>query len=533
MTYNSLILIRFRRGEPCFSGGPCEIPMCDKNHISSPVIFTAVRTLLIFLTVLAANTAIADAIKFDELVLEAGFHIQQPVLTASLADDERHVVLAGRDDEFAQRIAVFSLQRTAEPLLDLRPGAHLIAYDTGRIGGHDSLFFIEPGRIMRLDVSTGEFIEFAKVRSIYGQQRTGQITPIDFIRDVSGDELDDLVVPDTAGYRVRLQREDGTLGEEVVLEDSSAMTVSGASVKFESRPLVSGNMTDDDLPDLAVWRGNRLYVYEQQADHRFNGEPFMITLDLGLQSEAEMRAIETGLGAMDQSGLTETRIRRVEDLNGDDQPDILTESLLSKGVFDKENDFRLHLGRLDGEQITYRNTDDALLASSGLQYGLIATDINGDGKKDLLVRKVRLSFGRVIRALLAGKVSLQLHFFRMTDEDSYAEEANYITKTNVRFSMSSGQVDIPAIQVADFDADGLQDLMMQTGTNRLSFQNGVRGDELFSKQAIEMVVALPRNGELATTDDIDDDGRADLIIRYNAADGDGPSRTVRLLIAIP
>ena len=187
--------------------------MCDKNHISSTVIFSAVRTLLICLTVLAVNTAAADPINFDELVVDAGFFVEQPVLTASLVGDERHIVLGGRDDDFAQRLAVFSLQNTAEPLLDLRPGAHLIAYDTGRIGGHDSLFFIEPGRIMRYDISTEAFVEFSKVRSIYGQQRTGQITPIDFIRDVSGDELDDLVVPDTAGYRVRLQRADGTLGE--------------------------------------------------------------------------------------------------------------------------------------------------------------------------------------------------------------------------------------------------------------------------------------------------------------------------------
>ena len=302
---------------------------------------------------------------------------------------------------------------------------------------------------------------------------------------------------------------------------------------MKARPLVSGNMTNDDLPDLAVWRGNTLHVYEQQANHRFDGEPFTITLDLGLQSEAETRAIESGRGAMDQSGLTETRIWRVEDLNGNDQPDILTESLLNKGVFDKENDFRLHLGRLAGEQISFDNAEDALLASSGLQYGLITTDIDGDGRKDLLIRKVRLSFGRVIRALLSGNVSLQLHFFRMTDEDTYAEKANYITKTNVKFSVSSGQVDIPAIKVADFDADGLQDLIMQTDTNQLSIQNGVRGDKLFSEKAIEKTVALPRNGDLVTTDDINDDGRADLIIRYNAADGDGPSRTVRLLIAKP
>ena len=62
--------------------------MCDKNHISSTVIFSAVRTLLICLTVLAVNAAAADPINFDELVVDAGFHIEQPVLTASLVGDE-------------------------------------------------------------------------------------------------------------------------------------------------------------------------------------------------------------------------------------------------------------------------------------------------------------------------------------------------------------------------------------------------------------------------------------------------------------
>ena len=186
---------------------------------------------------------------------------------------------------------------------------------------------------------------------------------------------------------------------------------------------------------------------------------------------------------------------------------------------------------IDGEQIGYFNDEDALLASTGLQYGLIATDIDGDGRKDLLVRKVRMSFGRVIRALLSGSVPLQLHFYRMTDDDTFAEEANYVTKTNVEFSVSSGQVDIPAIQVADFDADGLQDLMMQTDPNELSFQSGVRSSDLFAENAIQLSVALPRNGDLVSTEDINSDGRADLVIRYNESDGEERSRTVRLMLS--
>ena len=143
-----------------------------------------------------------------------------------------------------------------------------------------------------------------------------------------------------------------------------------------------------------------------------------------------------------------------------------------------------------------------------------------------------MSFARVIRALLSGKVTLQLHFFRMTD-NRYLEEASYVTKTSVRFSITSGQLDIPAIKVADFDADGLQDLMMQTRPDRLSFYRGVPNASLFSQDSVDMELSLPRNGALVTTDDIDDDGRADLIIRYNAADGDGSAQTVRFLLAKP
>jgi hypothetical protein len=488
------------------------------------------RALAAILTLVSAVPAAANGLAFDERIIDAGFHIEQPALVGNLAGDDRHIVLAGRDDEHNQRMAVYSIDSPNAPLLALEPGRHLIAYDVGRVGDRDSLYFVEPGRIVRYDLDAGKFVEFIPIRTIYGQKRTGRIVPIDFIRDVNGDDRDDIVVPDTAGYRVRLQRADGTLGDEVILEESSAMSVADGRVSFESRPLVSGNMTGDERIDLAVWRGDTLLVYEQLEDDRYASKPQAVPLALGLLSEAEMQNRTQGFGAVNQEGLVDTRILQIEDLNGDGLPDILTESLLNLGVFDKENDFRLHLGRRDGQMIDYFATEDSLLASSGLQYGLVTTDLDGDGRKDLYVRKVRMSFGRVIRALLAGNVPLQLHFYRMTGDDSYPEEANYVTRTNVQFSMSSGQVDIPTIKVADFDGDGLEDLLMQTDAERLEYRRGVRDDALFDEDATELSIALPRNGELVAVEDLDDNGLADLILRYNESDGDGPSKTLRLLV---
>ncbi|MDH3430779.1 MAG: VCBS repeat-containing protein [Gammaproteobacteria bacterium] len=500
---------------------------------------SSMRSAALSLPILLAASATAGAAdpEFGEIVIDTDFFVEQPVLFGSLTDGEQHVVLAGRDDDHQQRLAIYRIDphggHEARSVLSLSPGTNLIAYDVGRLGNRDALFFIEPGRILRYDLAAGKLVEFADIRTIYGQNRAGEIVPLNFFRDVNQDDRDDLVVPDTAGYRVRLQDPDGNLGDETLLQDSSSMTVSGGIVSFESRPLFSGDMNADGLADLAVWRGNTLRVYPQLPGSRLQGQPQVVPLELDLLSEAEIHALQTNRGTVGRSGTVEKLIWSIEDLNNDRLPDILTESIFNDGVFDKRNEFRLHLGRRDGNRVAYREKEDALLASEGLQYGLISTDIDGDGKKDILVRKVQLTFGRVIRALLSGNVALQLHFFRMSDNDDYAEPANYIAKTTVRFSVSSGQVDIPAIKVADFGGDGLQDLMMQSGPDRLSIYPGVPGDSLFAREMFEMDIKLPRNGDLVAAEDINNDSRADLIIRYSAADGSELAHTVRLLLARP
>ena len=164
---------------------------------------------------------------------------------------------------------------------------------------------------------------------------------------------------------------------------------------------------------------------------------------------------------------------------------------------------------------------------------MVTNDIDGDDLQELVVRKVRLSFPRVIRALLSGNVSLQLNFFRMTPDGGYAEEPNYEARTNVHFSVSSGQIDVPAIEVADFDGDGLKDLVMQTRSDRLTLSHGVANENLFADDSTRIEVDLPRNGGLVVSEDVDNDGRADLIMRYTAADGEEAAHIVRLLIASP
>jgi hypothetical protein len=62
---------------------------------------------------------------------------------------------------------------------------------------------------------------------------------------------------------------------------------------------------------------------------------------------------------------------------------------------------------------------------------------------------------------------------------------------------------------------------------------GVAGDTLFTDESTNIEVDLPRNGDLVASEDVNNDGRADLVMRYTAADGERAAHLVRLLIARP
>jgi hypothetical protein len=489
---------------------------------------------------LLAVVSLADAEhpRFAEILVDAGFKLDHPALVARLeGNDSYHLVLAGQDRDFTQRISIYRIEQgdgaEATLVAQLSPEPDLIAYDVARIGDRDALMFIAPGRILRYDLVRAEFGEYLQVSSFYRQNRTGAIAPLDFFRDLNQDGRDDLIIPDIDGYRVRLQDAKGQLTAESVLQDSVVMNLSGGNVRFDGRNLFSGDMNFDDLVDLGFWRGDTLGVYRKLPDLRYQEEPLTRPSGLGVLSEAENRALEDGMGAVDQKGLTERDIESIKELNGDGIPDIIAEATHSEGMFDRRNEFSLHLGRQNGDQVEYAPEGDAMIAFEGIQFDLISTDIDGDGKQDLVVRKAKLSFGRIIRALFSGSVPIEIHFHKMSEKDTYEEDANFVAKTKVRFSRSSGQVDIPAIAVDDFDGDGLQDLVVQSAPDHLGFYDGEPTDQLFAKKPASYEIDLPRNGELVSAQDINDDGRADLLLRYNESDADGMVNKVRVLLSVP
>ncbi len=494
--------------------------------------------LLLTLLSVTAPVLASDVPRFAEITVDAGYNVVRRPLVAHLDDsDDIHLIVVGEDENLDRRILVFAVSDGETPgtrlVADLQPDRSELAFDVGSINGKDMLLFLRPGEILRYDLGSHSLEKWRDGQSYFRQQRDDAISRLDFLADVNDDGQDDLLLPDFDGYRVRLQQAGGNFGEESLLDKSVLMSLRGRDVEFSARSLFSGDMNFDGLPDLLYWSGDTIGFYAQTPGMQYVADPIERPSGLGVLSQEEIQRLEENRGAIDQEGLTERDIELITDLNGDDIPDIIAEAAYSEGVFDRSNEFSLHLGRAGADQVEYLFEEDALITSEGLQFDLIETDIDSDGKQDLVVRKARLSFGRVIRALIAGSVGVEIHFHRMTEDDRYEDEANFVAKTKVKFSRSSGQVDIPALEVADFDGDGLQDLVVQTDRSRLSYYRGEPSDTLFAQKPSAFEAVLPRNGELVDTEDINGDGRADILLRYDESDADGLAKTVRLLLSLP
>ena len=89
--------------------------------------------------------------------------------------------------------------------------------DRVNIDGRDHVLTFRRGSLGRFDAATGTEERLVAVTISYHPGEEGGLPRLDVARDLNGDGRDDLVVPDTDGFWVSTQSEDGTFAEPVKL----------------------------------------------------------------------------------------------------------------------------------------------------------------------------------------------------------------------------------------------------------------------------------------------------------------------------
>ena len=171
--------------------------------------------------------------------------------------------------------------------------------------------------------------------------------------------------------------------------------------------------------------------------------------------------------------------------------------------------------------------------SVGGQVLPIVVDVDGDGRKDVATPSTKLGLARVVGALFSGRITVDLDVYRMREDGSFPESSDYRTKFKVEFDLKTGLTRYPAIELADVDGDGLAELLVQEEDDELSVYPGVGAPDVFGKLDRTLSLPMPSAGDMVRARDLDDDGRADLVVRYGPADGDELYGVLRVLVSRP
>ena len=158
---------------------------------------------------------------FEQYEVVTGAAKHQTVLTGFLLDDATaQLIVVNIDEEDNRGLHIYAFDDDTWSLrleATLRP--EVLFVDVANIGGRDRLITYENGRLNWFDPESATDYPLVAVTSNAPPPK-GEIPHLDITHDLNGDNRDDLVVPDSDGFWIFIQMDDGMFADPVKIGPS-------------------------------------------------------------------------------------------------------------------------------------------------------------------------------------------------------------------------------------------------------------------------------------------------------------------------
>tara|TARA_R110002073_G_scaffold9980_7_gene49374 strand:+ start:11369 stop:12907 length:1539 start_codon:yes stop_codon:yes gene_type:complete len=482
------------------------------------------RPLLVSIVAALLSLGVNDAAAgFESFVIETGSGLSQTLLTAN---DRLYVFTVDADGQRSYRVGEREGGYVPAPK-SIPVAENAIFVDKLTTPSGSVVVLLYPGEVKRLDTDQS----LLSFESIYNVPVVDALPRYDAFRDVNDDGLDDFLIPSFRGYHLAVQRKDGTFAPAVSLTAVPVMEISYNNHPwYQAKSLFRADMNLDGRKDLVLWDQDHFAVYPQLPSGEFSPTPFMIASTVAVDFDS-VDGMSVSLSNQDQSDKIVLVVHGIDDYDGDGVPDLMTMQVKSEGVFRKTTTFSLHPGvATDKGHVVFATEPTSTIESNGIQYEMQARDLDGDMDLDLVVSSVELGVGKIIAALLTGSIKIELGFYTM-DLGLYSPKPVATREITATFSLSTGEFWLPAVIIRDIDGDGRDDLLLQDGDSQVNIFAGEPKRQLFSSNAQNIELPMPREPDLIEVTEINDDGISDLLIRIPPPLGltDGQHRVAMLL----
>ncbi|MEZ0230761.1 MAG: FG-GAP repeat domain-containing protein [Planctomycetota bacterium] len=343
----------------------------------------------------------------------------------------------------------------------------------------------------------------------------------EFLRDVDGDGKTDVIVPERTGFGIYR-----SVGE-------------GGVPKFAARdgircpPVATIGLGTDQLSSNLT--ASYFFANPTIADFDADGKP-----DIVLAQDDWMTVFRTTTGLIASSPVTTVRLEGVKAFSLDAEKPFELDFTMPLVLRDLNDDRRLdaaltHVGT--GTTRVFLNSDTPLEAfkaparvvrAKGITFLSFFTDLDGDRHEDLILPRMdKIGIWAILKAIVTRSVPVDAQFFYQRKGAprgaAYPDEPDFERSFEIPIAIHSkgDGVDLGTSVIVsldgDFDGDGLRDLVNRVDKDKLAIYPGVAGRRGVAESPsvkLEIKDTDDYRFVLPIVEDVNGDGRADIVLRY-------------------
>lgn len=506
----------------------------NKKIIMYSVAFVAVFNTS-YLSAASKNTK-HTKVDFNEMLIDAPYKLIQPVLVADIIENNAKELIVLGIDENKDKWLITYLYNDKENEYTIANKIPIpkkfYSYDLSddKSGLLQSLYFMSSNELVKYDATKNQFDSISAINTIFLKDKPEHINRAHFIKDFNQDNIDDVLLSDFSSTHILIGQNNGKFKTQT-LPIPAEVNLHSDGATYKQAKLYFEDVNFDSAIDIIQVGEGEMQVYHQSKNSIFNTQSNKVEINKAISgTEWWNKRDETG-ESLDQSELVYRKLEELRDLNSDGITDMIVRYTQVSGVLDRVNDYEIYLGTNIKGQLSYPEKPNSTIRADGTLTGLEFVDIDNDDKSEVLLAGFDIGMSQIIGALLAGSIDQDVYLFKMNDEDNY-QKAQVTKEVELNFSLSSGQSGSAVVKLADLNGDGLKDLILSDGDDELKIYLGDTSKRLFKKRAQDYDTQLPQDGNLVHINDLNHDGKDDLLIKFSKKDENSTGKNFKVLMSL-
>ncbi len=476
----------------------------------------------------------SNAIEFNEVTVNSPYKLTQEIIAADvLPTPGKELVTFSIDEQSNRWLMIYQLDSSTNKYeiaeLSIIP-KQFYRFDITELkeNKQQKIYFLSTDALVLYQDK--KFTKLTKIKSLYVQEQADFLSRGDFIQDLNDDGFDDAIIADFNKTHVFIgQGMTSFAKQSLPIRPEVRVFSSGAS--YTQTKLYFSDVNFDNKTDILLVGDGEMIIYPQYGNSQFSRESTHVAINEAISGTEWWNKRDESGEQLDQSNLEYRKLEELRDVNADGIMDMVVRYTKASGVLDRVNDYEIFLGQKGETGLSYSAEADSVIRAEGTLTGFEFVDIDNDDKLEVLLAGFDIGLSQIIGALVSGGIDQDVYVFKMSAQDKFPEKPAIKKDVELTFSLTSGQSGSAVVKLADLNGDGLKELVLSDDDDELKIYIGQQGKKSFKKRSVSYDTQLPKDGNLVMVEDLNSDGKDDLLMKFSRTDGEGKNKEFKVLFS--